>query len=348
MKKRHPKGASKRRLVPVEEFLAEQLGADDPLVRPLTEKEIQRKARREEMDRQRALGLEYWKKYAEPQIEEANRLLYDHKASEDEIAKLHALKPLPHFGDEPLPKDDEEDTHRCNRKCWAWLLQPLRYWPSDLLRVYGPVILFHPLIIEAIGRLSKFARDPLLIHNPDPVKITAENILREKLESVPASQREARRSELLSEADREAERRGLRSRQPLLELGLSAIRSLDPSLRYGAALRDETADRERSREARSELQRIFRVLCARRSGRPRSHRALRMLIEFEELLAAGVSEKKAVAELKRASAREDVRGGKARSEAAIRSAIREARKKLGRRKIKLHHRGSYREPTEKS
>lgn len=284
------------RRVPVEEFNAEL--PDHPFGRPLTDEEMQIKARREEMERRRADGLEHWKKYAEPLLEEANRLLCDHVAQEDEIAKLRALEPLPHHGDEPLPKDGEEDAHRCSRKCWAWLLQPLRYWPSDLLRIYGPVILFHPLIIDAVRRLSKFASDPLLIHNPDPVKITAENVLREKLESVPSSRREARRNKLLSKAEREAKRKGLRSTRPLLELGLSAIRSLEPPFR-ALALRDETEDRQRCREARTELRRISAALAGQAPVRPRSHRPIRVLADFEERREKGVPEKKAVADMAR-------------------------------------------------
>jgi hypothetical protein len=338
----------KSRNIPPKEFLAEQLGADHPLVRPLTDEEVLIKARRDDMNRRRAEGLEYWKKYGERHLEEANRLLFDHEASEEEIAKLRTLKPIPHYGDEPLPGDGEEDTHRCNRKCWARVLEPLRFWPSDLIRVYGWVVLFHPLIIEVIRRLSRIASDPLVIHNPDPVRITAENLLREKLEQVPESKRETRREKVLLAVKKKAEQEGLRSSNPLLEFGFSAIRSLSPPMRYGVALRDETEDRDRSTQARVELQRIFRVLTTPRTGRRRSYRSLRILVEFENLRARGVPEKKAVAELIKASAREGIHGGAGLTEAAIHSAIRDARKRLGRRRIRTHHRGRYREPTEKS
>lgn len=319
----------KGRSVPPEEFLAEQLGADHPLVRPLTKEEAERKARRQEMDRRRAESLEYWKKYAEPQMEEANRLLYGHDAPEEEIAKLRALKRLPHYGDEPLPKDGEGNPHRCNRKCWAWLLEPLAFWPSDLIRVYGSVLLFHPLIAEAIRRLSRIARDPLLVHNPDPLKITAENVLREKLESVPASEREARRSKLLSKVEREAERKGLRSSRPLLEVGLSAIRTLDPPFR-AAALRDETRDAQRCSEARAELHNIFAALSRKAAVKPKSHRPIRVLLDFEARYGSGTPEKKAVADMARESDR---------TEPAIRSDIEAARTRLGRRKQPYRGRG---------
>jgi hypothetical protein len=48
---------------------------------------------------------------------------------------------------------------------WALVLHPLRFWPSDLIRMHGTCVLFHPLVQEAINRLFFEAAKPFVFKN---------------------------------------------------------------------------------------------------------------------------------------------------------------------------------------
>ena len=209
--------------------------------------------------------------------------------------RLKNLPPLGHHVDcpNPLEKYPFRDQHP---RCWAWLLGSLGYWPSDLIRAYGPDLISHPLVLEAIRRLSWIVRNPRhTTYYPEPLEFIREH-------------------------------------------GFSAMESL-PKRTQEAYLRDEEVDSEQSIEARKELKRIFGVL-ADGPPRPRRHRPLRVLLEHDRRRTERHSEAKVVESM--------VRDGHGSSVAAIRSDIAKARKNIGRRKYRRHHRGPFRRPEEEN
>lgn len=264
---------------------------------------------------------------AERQIEKANRLLYEHEPSPQEIATLQKLQPLGHHKSCPLPSEGFVNT--AHRRCWIFLLQPLRYWPSDLIRVYGPFLLHHPLIIRAIQQLSQMARDPRLLQNSDPVLMYGSRTI-----PIPDGLK------TLPEEGRIAHLASSRGKQDLLLRGWSLISSMDASWQE-VALEDETSDPVRSKEAKDELRDIFRAL-ANPAGRvtAKRHQHLRILLEFDRRRAKGTPEKEAVADM--------TREGWGSSVAAIRSAIEKARKQIGKKTYPPHRRGRFRERPKKN
>ena len=236
--------------VSLKEWMLEQFGPDHPLTRPLTADEEERKRRREQLEQQRSDFLRSWSQLLEPDVEEANRFLYYHDGEPDELRKLRNLKPLGHHDTCPQPNSDPI-VNTQHRRCWGFLLQPLRYWPSDLIKVYGDTMLCHPLILWAVRQLARYARSPRLRVNPDPVERIGRQVLIER-----------------------AERAGL----PLPDTfppperlkveGWSAISKMEEHWAE-LALRDEIADPVRATEAKRELSSLAdRTRTESKKGRP--------------------------------------------------------------------------------
>jgi hypothetical protein len=317
------KGSSKKvgvRSVPFDELLS-LLNENDPLRRPPTPEELKLQREREELERKREARLEYFLSYVRPRVQETNRLLFADELPEETLAALRKLEPLGHHRDCPAPDPPASLVPSPHRKCWAWLLQPLAFWPSDLIRIHGPILLYHPLIAETIRRLSKRATDPRLRENPDPVERMGRQSVTDEVQKYPEEEREQRRAQLSRKDE-------------ILRRGWSAISGLEEPFQQ-FVLMDETEDREIADEAREELRKVFQLLTNRViAAKPKRHRGLRTLLEFQRRRERGVPEKKAVA----AMARE----GWGASQAAIRADIQRARKQIGKRTYPEHHRGRFR------
>jgi hypothetical protein len=315
--RKDPKAPRPNGLVPFEDLFDQ----DHPLRHPLTAEELARQRERETLEERRTARLEHFLSYARPRVQESNRLLYADELPEETIAALKKLKPLDHHRDCPAPDLPASIVRSPHRKCWAYLLEPLAFWPSDLIRIHGPILLYHPLIAEAIRRLSRWASDPRLRENPEPVLMQGSRTIPipEEMRRLPE---ERRIEHLLSSHGKEE----------LLSRGWSAISNMDEPFQQ-FVLQDETEDRERSGEARQELRKLIAVL-TNRSAKARSHRDLRILLRFDRLRRDGNSEAEAVSEIAQTEW----------SETAVRGSIQRARKALGKRTIRPHHRGRYRDP----
>lgn len=304
------------RSVPFDEHFLSLLNEDDPLQRPPTPEELERQRQREELEEKRRGRLEHWASYVRPRIEETNRLLYADDLPEETLAALRKLKPLGHHRDCPTPDIPASFVPSPHRKCWAFLLQPLAFWPSDLIRIHGPMLLYHPLLAETIRRLSKWATDPRLRENPDPVERMGKQSVTDEVQKYPEKEWEQRRAQLSKQDE-------------ILRRGWSAILRLEEPFQQ-LVLRDETEDRERSDAARKELEKIFRALSDRRGYRgARSHRARRTFLEYQRRLGAGTPAKKVVAEIARKQHRTD---------AAVLGDIERTRAALGKRTIPYRRR----------
>jgi hypothetical protein len=180
-------------------------------------------------------------------------------------------------------------------------------------------MLYQPFVAGAILQLAEIARDPRTFVN------------RTKPELFPKRGLRARIVEAIPNADpalAELRFSGVRidAGDPEVVNKLNAL----PAALVEKILADDYEPAGLADFARNQVMRVARLLVARSAPMPKSRRRLRTLRTFEAKRQAGLTEKKAVADIARDEGRPD---------SAVRADIQHAREELGLRSRKKRHRG---------
>jgi hypothetical protein len=236
---------------------------------------------------------------SEASIDSRTRLLFGDGQTKSQQSQLSACRPL-----------SEKSVNREIALYCFLKIQPLNYWPADVIRILGSEMLYQPFVVGALLALGEIAQDPRTHVNRYKPELIRERGLRAvHTHLVPNDNPD----EAVLQVG------GVRVK-PGSEVNLLNLLKNLPEAMVDKMLEDDLEPRGLAEFARNQVLRTFRALVVRTAPLPKSRGRIRTLRSYEQKRDAGVSQKKAVADI----AREE-----GRSEESVRSDIRHARAEIG-------------------
>jgi hypothetical protein len=188
-------------------------------------------------------------------------------------------------------------------------IQPLNFWPADVVRILGSDMLYQPFVAGALLGLSEIAQDPRThINRYKPELIKERGLRAAHIEVVDRENPEGAALSFNSVKSKPGEVR-------LLEL----LKNLPPVM-VDKILADDFEPEGLAKFARKQVLRTFQLLTARKAPLPKSRGRIRTLRSYELKRESGLSGKKAVAQIARQEGRSD---------SSVHSDIRHARAEIG-------------------